>query len=131
MTPGCARWASTCQTVGMNTGYFASFTLFLALNDAGFCNRQVASCLLPLPACRLAWLTCASGHLQRTTGPASCDWQVSRSSQLVMTRSPALLQGACGAGQQRTQMGVWTSLLRVGGATCLPVVPSKHRAAGG
>ena len=36
------RWASTCQTVGMNTGYFASFTFFLALNDPSFCNRQVA-----------------------------------------------------------------------------------------
>jgi len=31
-------WAATCQTVGMNVGYFASFTVFLALNDAGFCN---------------------------------------------------------------------------------------------
>lgn len=32
------RWASTCQTVGMNAGYFTSFTVFLALNDASFCN---------------------------------------------------------------------------------------------
>lgn len=31
-------WASTCQTVGMNIGYFASFTVFLALNDPDFCN---------------------------------------------------------------------------------------------
>lgn len=31
-------WASTCQTVGMNIGYFLSFTVFLALNDPEFCN---------------------------------------------------------------------------------------------
>ena len=30
-----------CQTVGMNLGYFASFTVFLALSDAGFCNRYL------------------------------------------------------------------------------------------
>lgn len=33
------RYASTCQTVGMNAGYFASFTVFLALNDPSFCAR--------------------------------------------------------------------------------------------
>jgi MFS transporter, PAT family, solute carrier family 33 (acetyl-CoA transportor), member 1 len=32
-------YASTCQTVGMNFGYFTSITIFLALNDASFCNR--------------------------------------------------------------------------------------------
>ena len=32
-------YASTCQTVGMNFGYFTSITIFLALNDANFCNR--------------------------------------------------------------------------------------------
>lgn len=31
-------YAATCQTVGMNVGYFTSFTVFLALNDADFCN---------------------------------------------------------------------------------------------
>lgn len=46
-----ARWASTCQTVGMNTGYFASFTLFLALNDTSFCNRQVALHSLAAVSC--------------------------------------------------------------------------------
>jgi MFS transporter, PAT family, solute carrier family 33 (acetyl-CoA transportor), member 1 len=35
--------AATCQTVGMNVGYFASFTVFLALNDAAFCNRYLRS----------------------------------------------------------------------------------------
>jgi len=33
-------WASTCQSIGMNLGYFTSFTVFLALNDAEFCNQH-------------------------------------------------------------------------------------------
>ena len=32
-------YAATCQTIGMNIGYFMSFTIFLALNDANFCSR--------------------------------------------------------------------------------------------
>lgn len=34
-------YASTCQTVGMNLGYFTSITVFLALNDADFCNHYL------------------------------------------------------------------------------------------
>eukprot|EP00889_Picochlorum_renovo_P005421 jgi/Picre1/32451/NNA_007797.t1 len=30
-------YAATCQTIGMNIGYFSSFTIFLALNDPAFC----------------------------------------------------------------------------------------------
>lgn len=29
-------YASTCQTIGLNTGYFASFTVFLAFNSEAF-----------------------------------------------------------------------------------------------
>ena len=32
-------YTSTCQTVGMNAGFFLSFTVFLALNDNDFCNK--------------------------------------------------------------------------------------------
>jgi len=32
-------YAATCQTIGMNIGYFSSFTIFLALNDANFCSK--------------------------------------------------------------------------------------------
>jgi len=32
-------FASTCQTVGLNTGFFASFTVFLALNSEAFSQR--------------------------------------------------------------------------------------------
>ena len=29
-------YASTCQTIGLNTGFFASYTVFLALNSEAF-----------------------------------------------------------------------------------------------
>jgi PAT family acetyl-CoA transporter-like MFS transporter 1 len=29
-------YASTAQTIGLNTGYFASYTVFLAFNSEGF-----------------------------------------------------------------------------------------------
>ncbi|KAI0273249.1 acetyl-coenzyme A transporter 1 [Russula aff. rugulosa BPL654] len=32
-------YASTCQTIGLNTGYFASFTVFLALNSEAFSKK--------------------------------------------------------------------------------------------
>lgn len=32
-------YASTCQTIGLNTGYFASFTVFLALNSEAFAAK--------------------------------------------------------------------------------------------
>lgn len=32
-------YTSTCQTVGMNAGFFLSFTVFLAFNDRDFSNR--------------------------------------------------------------------------------------------
>ncbi|KAI9220774.1 acetyl-coenzyme A transporter 1-domain-containing protein [Blastocladiella britannica] len=37
------QFASTCQTVGINVGYFASFTIFLAFNSAEFCNKYIRS----------------------------------------------------------------------------------------
>ncbi|RKP19668.1 hypothetical protein ROZALSC1DRAFT_28756 [Rozella allomycis CSF55] len=32
------RYASTCQTIGLSSGYFISFTLFLAFNSSEFAN---------------------------------------------------------------------------------------------
>lgn len=32
-------YASTCQTIGLNTGFFASFTVFLALNSETFAQK--------------------------------------------------------------------------------------------
>ncbi|ORX89109.1 MFS general substrate transporter [Basidiobolus meristosporus CBS 931.73] len=34
-------YASTSQTIGLNTGYFLSFTVFLALNSPEFCNKYI------------------------------------------------------------------------------------------
>ncbi|KAJ3050751.1 hypothetical protein HK097_008253 [Rhizophlyctis rosea] len=36
-------YASTAQTIGLNTGYFLSFTVFLALNSPEFCNSYLRS----------------------------------------------------------------------------------------
>ncbi|KAK9827835.1 hypothetical protein WJX74_004620 [Apatococcus lobatus] len=53
-------YASTCQTVGMNIGYFTSFTVFLALNDVDFSNKYLRSTdqsqgILPLGAYLRFW----------------------------------------------------------------------------
>src|SRR5882757_7684549 len=32
-------YASTCQTIGLNTGFFASFTVFLAFNSESFAEK--------------------------------------------------------------------------------------------
>ena len=40
-------YASTAQTVGLNIGYFLSFTIFLSLNSADFTNKYLRSNDLP------------------------------------------------------------------------------------
>jgi PAT family acetyl-CoA transporter-like MFS transporter 1 len=40
-------YASTCQTIGLNTGFFASFTVFLALNSEAF--RYIYAMIIPTP----------------------------------------------------------------------------------
>jgi len=47
LSPANVGYAATCQTLGMNIGYFTSFTVFLALNDAGFCNAWLRAGPLP------------------------------------------------------------------------------------
>ncbi|KAL0080342.1 acetyl-coenzyme A transporter 1-domain-containing protein [Phycomyces blakesleeanus] len=53
-------YASTAQTIGLNTGYFLSFTVFLALNSAEFSNKYLRSepldtGLVPLGAYMKFW----------------------------------------------------------------------------
>ena len=36
-------YASTCQTIGLNAGFFLAFTIFLALNSPDFCNSYLRS----------------------------------------------------------------------------------------
>ncbi|KAI8869753.1 hypothetical protein GQ42DRAFT_174896 [Ramicandelaber brevisporus] len=40
-------YASTCQTIGLNTGFFMSFTILLALNSSEFSNKYLRSEPLP------------------------------------------------------------------------------------
>lgn len=47
-------YASTSQTIGLNTGYFLSFTVFLALNSADFANKYFRSIPSELPFVTLA-----------------------------------------------------------------------------
>nr|QFR37047.1 MFS transporter [Cyberlindnera americana] len=43
LSPGSLSYASTAQTIGLNTGYFLSFTVFLAFNSSGFSNKYLRS----------------------------------------------------------------------------------------
>ena len=73
--PPCS-YAATCQTVGMNIGYFASFTVFLALNDPSFSNKWLPAASAPgqgaappgqgWAASQAAW----PGHFWRPRGAA-------------------------------------------------------------
>lgn len=46
-------YASTAQTVGLNTGYFMSFTVFLAFNSVDFCNKYLRTVPLDYPVLSL------------------------------------------------------------------------------
>ncbi|AOA62977.1 hypothetical protein PP7435_CHR2-0023 [Komagataella phaffii CBS 7435] len=39
LSPSALSYASTAQTIGLNTGYFMSFTIFLAFNSPDFANK--------------------------------------------------------------------------------------------
>jgi hypothetical protein len=41
LSPGSLSYASTAQTIGLNTGYFLSFTVFLAFNSSHFSNKYL------------------------------------------------------------------------------------------
>ncbi|KAI5959407.1 uncharacterized protein KGF55_005384 [Candida pseudojiufengensis] len=43
LSPESLSYASTAQTIGINTGYFSSFTIFLALNSPDFANKYLRS----------------------------------------------------------------------------------------
>ncbi|KAH7914467.1 acetyl-coenzyme A transporter 1-domain-containing protein [Hygrophoropsis aurantiaca] len=51
-------YASTCQTIGLNTGYFASFTVFLALNSEAFAEKWGIPQLTLGPYLRFCSLLC-------------------------------------------------------------------------
>lgn len=41
LSPEALSYASTAQTIGINSGYFSSFTIFLALNSPDFANKYL------------------------------------------------------------------------------------------
>lgn len=41
LSPECLSYASTAQTIGINAGYFSSFTIFLALSSPDFANKYL------------------------------------------------------------------------------------------
>lgn len=41
LSPESLSYASTAQTIGVNSGYFSSFTIFLALNSPSFPNKYL------------------------------------------------------------------------------------------
>lgn len=43
LLPESLSFASTAQTIGINTGYFSSFTIFLALSSPDFANKYLRS----------------------------------------------------------------------------------------
>jgi preprotein translocase subunit Sss1 len=43
LTDDNKTYASTAQTIGLNSGYFLSFTIFLAFNSPEFCNKYIRS----------------------------------------------------------------------------------------
>ena len=78
--PGACSYAATCQTVGMNLGYFSSFTVFLALNDASFANKylpglssagegaQCVACVCPSPGEGAQCIACVCPPRERVRG---------------------------------------------------------------
>ncbi|KAK5583252.1 hypothetical protein RB653_004843 [Dictyostelium firmibasis] len=54
------HYASTCQTIGLNTGYFLSYTIFLTLSSPTFANRYLRSIpsdqgMITLPGYLMFW----------------------------------------------------------------------------
>lgn len=53
LSPCALSYASTAQTIGLNTGYFLSFTIFLAFNSVDFSNKYLRSTPLDHPSLTL------------------------------------------------------------------------------
>lgn len=65
LRPENMAFASACQSVGLGIGYFATFTIFLALQDADFCDAYVRPYfLLPFSTTTAGPLTDLSSMLR-------------------------------------------------------------------
>jgi hypothetical protein len=54
LSKGNLSYASTAQTIGLNCGYFLSFTVFLAFNSLEFSNKYFRRTPLDYPLVTLA-----------------------------------------------------------------------------
>lgn len=63
LTPEALSYASTAQTVGLNTGYFMSFTVFLAFNSPEFANKYFRSVPSDVPFLTLSQYLIAWGWI--------------------------------------------------------------------
>ena len=90
------RYASTCQTVGMNIGYFTSFTVFLALNDVDFCNAYLRSS----PS--------EDGHLTLSTYLRAWGWAYAVITLLVAAFKREVNFPPSGAASTPPETGSWT-----------------------
>lgn len=63
LSKGALSFASTAQTVGLNTGYFISFTVFLAFNSSDFANKYFRAIPSDTPLISLGQYMTLSGIL--------------------------------------------------------------------
>lgn len=63
LSKGALSFASTAQTVGLNTGYFISFTVFLAFNSSDFANKYFRTIPSDVPLITLGQYMVLSGFL--------------------------------------------------------------------
>lgn len=63
LSKGALSFASTAQTVGLNTGYFISFTVFLAFNSSDFANKYFRTIPSDIPLISLGQYMKLSGFL--------------------------------------------------------------------
>lgn len=82
-------YASTAQSIGLNAGYFLSFTVFLAFNSPEFCNKYIYSTPHVLGThlvtqVSFRWVrTCSSG--------ASCSCSVISGSSSLLRKSQSII----------------------------------------
>ncbi|CAG9466014.1 unnamed protein product [Pedinophyceae sp. YPF-701] len=97
LSPANVEHTSMCQTVGMNIGYFSSFTVFLALNDAAFCN---------------SWLRDAAARSDTPVLPLSTFLRIVGCLYLVVTAVVLFVpeRSDSGAGRHGTEAPEWTQV---------------------
>ncbi|KAK7683934.1 hypothetical protein QCA50_012905 [Cerrena zonata] len=66
LSPEALSYASTAQTVGINSGYFSSFTIYLALSSPDFANKYIRSTPLDTGLFLMVFIPEDPPHLAKT-----------------------------------------------------------------